>query len=411
MSRPRGGRLRRLIARPFSCKKGPSMKAWTLSCLAAAAVLCCTPRLPGGEPPLRMLILTGQNNHAWKETTPALARILTMTGRFTVDVTEHPEQCTAESFAHCDLVLSNWNELGPVKQWPEAARTGLLDFVRRGGGFVVVHAGGTMFLDWADFQKLIGGTWGKGTGHGARHAFEVKITDQEHPITRGLPPVFQTTDELWHKMLVQPEKKVLATAFSAKDKGGTDQDEPMAMVTEFGKGRCFNLVLGHDTTAMESAGFQTLLLRGPSGRPRAGSTIAAAGPAHADPDVLLRAVVGLQVRPEPRRPRDVAEVRRLRSPAIRRPRKNLAGKTARPARRRRHARLQAVPLRQLSLVGHAGRGAGPGPAARRRRTRPAGPFRLGTHPGRRVARGPAGSGQDRPRQDEDRPDRFARCTA
>ena len=63
-------------------------------------------------------------------------------------------------------------------------------------------------------------------------------------------------------MATQPEKKVLATAFSAKDRGGSGQDEPVAMTTEFGRGRCFNLVLGHNVAAMENAGFQTLLVRG-----------------------------------------------------------------------------------------------------------------------------------------------------
>ena len=229
----------------------------------AAAVLLGASRLESAEPQpaIRVLILSGQNNHDWKKTTPVLAKILTGSGRFTVEVTEHPEQCTAETFARCDLVLSNWNALGPKKEWPEATRRALLDFVRGGGAFVVVHAGGTMFIDWTDFQKLIGATWGPGTGHGSKHLFEVKIVDPDHPITKGLP-AFHITDELWHRMAAQPEKKVLATAFSAKEKGGSGQDEPMVMVTEFGKGHCFNLVLGHDVSAMENAGFRLLLLRG-----------------------------------------------------------------------------------------------------------------------------------------------------
>ena len=42
----------------------------------------------------------------------------------------------------------------------ELFRNAVLEFVRNGGGFVVVHAGGTMFGDWTDFQKLIGGHLG-----------------------------------------------------------------------------------------------------------------------------------------------------------------------------------------------------------------------------------------------------------
>ena len=220
----------------------------------------------GETPPkLRVLIFSGQNNHDWRKTTPALKQILT-DGGFAVEVTEHPEQCNAAMFAKFNCIVGNWNNWGvssgAAKDWPEQTRRDFLDFVRNGHGFVVVHAGGAMFFDWPEFQKLIGGTWGLGTtGHGHIHAFEVKFADSTHPITKGVAP-FTTTDELWHRMATQPEKKVLATAFSAKEHGGSGQDEPVAMTTEFGRGRCFNLVLGHNVAAMENAGFQTLLVRG-----------------------------------------------------------------------------------------------------------------------------------------------------
>ena len=216
---------------------------------------------------LRVLIFSGQNNHDWRKTTPVLKQILT-NGGFEVDVSEHPEQCNAVTFGPFDCIVSNWNNWNNfgrakvgVSEWPEQTRKDFLDFVRNGHGFVVVHAGGASFLEWPEFQKLIGGTWGKTTGHGHIHAFEVKFADPAHPITKGLAP-FTTTDELWHRMAIQPEKKILATAFSAKEQGGSGQDEPVAMTTEFGRGRCFNLVLGHDVKAMENAGFQELLVRG-----------------------------------------------------------------------------------------------------------------------------------------------------
>lgn len=233
-----------------------------LPVFGAACLLALSVIGQAAEKPLRVLIFSGQNNHVWQETTPELAKILTESGRFIVKTTEHPEACT--SFADCDVVLSNWNTLGPKeapKEWPTATREAFLNFVRAGGGFVVVHAGGTSFHDWAEYQKLIGAVWGKGTKHGPIHKFQVKITDTTHPITQGLES-FETTDELWHKMVAQPERKVLATAFSAPDQRGSGKDEPMVMVTQFGKGRCFNLVLGHDVAAMGSSGFRTLLRRG-----------------------------------------------------------------------------------------------------------------------------------------------------
>jgi type 1 glutamine amidotransferase len=239
----------------------------TCALFAAALFLSVSRSADAADAPakLRVLIFSGQNNHDWRQTTPALQRVLASSKRFAVEVTEHPEKCDAATFARFDCILSNWNNFngsgGAVKEWPQAMRNDFLAFVRAGHGFVVVHAGGAMFTDWPDFQKLIGGTWGPKTGHGAIHSFQVKFVAADDPITKGLAP-FTTTDELWHRMAVQPEKKVLATAFSAKDRGGSGQDEPVAMTTQFGRGRCFNLVLGHNAAAIENAGFQKLLVRG-----------------------------------------------------------------------------------------------------------------------------------------------------
>jgi len=63
-------------------------------------------------------------------------------------------------------------------------------------------------------------------------------------------------------MAAQPTKKMVCTALSAKSKRGTGEYEPVTMWTRFGKGRCFNLVLGHDVEAMRNTAWRTLLLRG-----------------------------------------------------------------------------------------------------------------------------------------------------
>jgi len=232
------------------------------ACILWFSVLLSTGCAADGS--LRVLIFSGQNNHNWQKTTPVLKEILTQSGHFMVDVTEHPETCDAETFSRYDVLISNWNTYAKnamVKEWPQQMRDAFVNFIRKGGGFVVVHAGGSSFHDWADYQKIIGGTWGAHTGHGPIHEFEVKFTGVDNPITRGLAS-FKTTDELWHRMELQPDKTVLATAFDALDKGGTGMDEPVVLATQFGKGRCFNLVLGHDDRGMQSTGFQALLLRG-----------------------------------------------------------------------------------------------------------------------------------------------------
>lgn len=220
--------------------------------------------IPAKADPVRVLLLTGQNNHAWRETTPVLQRILEGTRRFEVDVTEEPESMTFESLSPYGLLLSNWNSWGQdvrVKEWPKVAQDALIAFMKEGKGFVSVHAGSSSFYDWREYQELAITSWKIGeTGHGKRHSFRVTPTAEKHPITGGMLP-FAIFDELWHCVPTPPETQILATAYSSEESGGTGADEPVVMVREFGQGRSVNILLGHDVQAMSHESFAILLSR------------------------------------------------------------------------------------------------------------------------------------------------------
>ncbi|NQT89323.1 ThuA domain-containing protein [bacterium] len=220
--------------------------------------------IAGAGTPLRVLLLTGRNNHNWKATTPVVQQMYEKSGHFTVTVCAKPETLTAEEFGKCDVVVSNWSNWPKTdhRDWGEDTEKAFLDFVRGGGGFVVFHAAAATFTAWPEFQQLIGTTWAKGkTGHGPIHEFEVKIADAEHPVTKGVKN-FTMRDELWHRAGRTGELKILCTAMSEKKKGGSGQEEPVAHWREFGKGRCFHMILGHDAKTIENAGWQALMLRG-----------------------------------------------------------------------------------------------------------------------------------------------------
>jgi len=258
--------------------------------LVAALIAALAVGAAGAAPgPLRVLILSGMNNHDWRQTTPALKAIYEESGRFAVDVSDDPSSLSAEMLAKYDLVASNWtNYPTEDRVWGETAGNALLDFVRGGKGFVTFHAGAACFPTWPEYQRLIGAGWVMGTtAHGAIHTFQVTIRDKEHPITRGLEDL-SIRDELWHRMGLQPTAHVLCTAFSATEMGGTGKDEPVALVTEPGKGRCFNLVLGHDAAAMVSPGWRLLMLRGSEWAATGKVTISAP----VDVDRALKAAAG-----------------------------------------------------------------------------------------------------------------------
>ncbi len=218
----------------------------------------------GAAPKLRVLIYSGLNNHDWRSTTPVLKSMLAGCPRFgPVDVTDDPASVDQAKLARYDVIVSNWTPYPDTRRtWRPETEAAFLDFIRNGGGFVVIHAAACTFQVWPEFQHLIALTWKEHhTSHAAYHTFRVSIAASGHPIARGLTD-FYTTDELYQNMvrLTPQPQNVVFKAFSAKDKGGTGKDEPMLVCTEMGRGRGVNLLLGHDAAAM-GAGFKTLLLR------------------------------------------------------------------------------------------------------------------------------------------------------
>lgn len=244
--------------------KAIALRLAVAACAALAAVIIVSAQDSAGHK-IKALILTGANNHDWKSTTPLLKRIYEESGRFTVDVTEDPPSALkASNLAKYDVLVGNWAAWPKVTghQWGAEGEKAFADYIKKGGGFALFHAASATFQDWPEYQQIAGGTWDTNkTGHGAIHEFEVKVVDAGHPVTRGLAG-FKISDELWHRTGFQTNVHVLCEAFSAKEKGGSGQMEPVAITTSFGMGRGFYNVLGHDTNAMNNPGWQALMLRG-----------------------------------------------------------------------------------------------------------------------------------------------------
>ncbi len=236
------------------------MKSFRI-CLVSAALSC----FAAADVKPRVLILSGANNHDWKQTTPAIRAALEETGRFEVDVEENVIAMKPEAFAPYAVVLGNFNTFGgdapATKEWPVQTRQAFLDHMAKGNGLVIVHAGSSVFYDWPEFQTLACGTWKDGTGHGAIHLNRVTFTDQESPITKGLEP-FWIRDEFWQNIHVAPGAKPLASVTPDPAFQGSGKPENILFTTESGGARGFAIFLGHDVVTMNNSAWKTLLQRG-----------------------------------------------------------------------------------------------------------------------------------------------------
>jgi hypothetical protein len=122
---------------------------------------------------------------------------------------------------------------------------------------------------------MSGGNWRPNNGHHSpQHDYALDIKDPDHPIMLGFKtPLMIRNDELFANLRWQPAGSyhVLATAYDdhsrygAQDKQtkvGAGTDEPILWTTEFGKGRVFNIALGHGPEDTENPEFKAIFLRG-----------------------------------------------------------------------------------------------------------------------------------------------------
>lgn len=256
--------------------------------LVAFAVLCAVALSVSADEKIKVLIIDGQNNHNWKQTTPVLKKIFEDTNRFTVDVATSPPAGKKEEMAKFrpelakyDVVVSNYNG----EPWGKDLNDDFEKLLKDGKiGFVVIHAANNAFGGWKEYNQMIGMGWrgkeggkrltldddgkevfvesGKGDGSGHRYTgpFTVKVRDTEHPITKGMPKEWMhVRDELYDNMRGPIENvHILATAYS----NGTKAHEPMIWTVSYGKGRVFHTPMGHDVNAMRCWGFAGTVTRG-----------------------------------------------------------------------------------------------------------------------------------------------------
>jgi Trehalose utilisation len=284
-------------------------------CLTLGLVACAAPLSAADK--LKALIVDGQNNHlVWPKSTVMMKRYLEETGLFEIDVARtrylwkaerekawlplagageaedlpepKPDPSFDPDFSKYDLVVSNFG--WKAADWPEAAKRKLEDYMKNGGGLVVVHAADNSWPEWKEFNRMIGlGGWGgrnekdgpyvyyddkgeivrdesQGDGghHGPQNEFKVTMRDKQHPITKGLPDFWiHSQDECYSKLRGPAENlTILATACDSPELQAAGRHEPILMTIAYEKGRVFHTTLGHDTEAFEGVGFIVTFLRG-----------------------------------------------------------------------------------------------------------------------------------------------------
>ena len=226
------------------------------------ALLLLTITATAADKAIKVLIITGDHGHAWKDTTPVLKEILANAG-MEVAVTETPSKdLTDDNLSKFDALVLNYKDTkkgGPETMWSDANKKAFSDAVRGGKGLVVYHHASSAFVGGDDyskeFEKIISGGWRKQGNHGKKHEFGLTVRKDDHPITKGLVAEFpHANDELYQNSVMFPDSVTLVTAFSDKkiDPKNTDKHEAVVWVAQYGKGRVFYSALGHASATWDN---------------------------------------------------------------------------------------------------------------------------------------------------------------
>jgi type 1 glutamine amidotransferase len=235
--------------------------ARVLLVFAAATASCAS--APADEAaksgPTRVLIVTGEDypGHKWKETSPVLQQQLSMDQRLEVHLTQDLKDLCKPDIHNYDVLVIHFKNYDPEVPG-KRGQENLERFVRGGGGMVMVHFACGAFQEWPDFVKIAGRVWNeKLRGHDPHGTFRVEIVDHDHPTTKGLQS-FETTDELYTCLDGGTDIHVVADAQSKVDQ----KRYPMAFVLQYGAGRVFHCVLGHDAPSLRVPAVGELFRRG-----------------------------------------------------------------------------------------------------------------------------------------------------
>jgi type 1 glutamine amidotransferase len=186
----------------------------------------------------------------------AMVRELARRRGLRVAVTEDPQRFSDRGLRGVRAVVF-LSSTGNVLDRPQ--ERALERFVRRGGGWLGIHAAADAERGWGFYQDgLLGGA--RFTGHPPIQRATVVVDDRSHPATRGLPRRWTREDE-WYSFSSSPRRRAHVVASVDErtyDPGGLRMgaDHPVAWSRRVRRGRAFYTALGHTTASYAEPAFR-----------------------------------------------------------------------------------------------------------------------------------------------------------
>jgi PKD repeat protein/glucose/arabinose dehydrogenase len=218
------------------------------------------------EPGYRVLVFSKVTNFA-HDSIPAGVEAVKKLGAengFEVEATDDAGAFTDANLARFKAIVFNNTNSTPEKGdlLDADQRAALQKYVRGGGGWVGLHAASASERDWGWYEGLVGAIFDQ---HPAVQTGRIKVLDHAHPSTKGLPELWERTEE-WYNWRANPTGKVhtLAQVKVRDGVSGLDEgvDQPWSWCQNYDGGRSWYTAGGHAKSAFQEDGFLQHLLGG-----------------------------------------------------------------------------------------------------------------------------------------------------
>jgi len=222
--------------------------------------------VPAGDAPPRVLYLThsaGFKHGVLPLSEQILPELGRSSGAFDATVTSDPAVISEQNLGNYAAVIFFTTGELPID---ESQKRALVEFVRRGRGFVGIHSATDTFFKWPEYLELIGGYF---DGHPWHQPVTIRVEDREHPATAHLPAAFTVKEEIYqfrawsrdrvHVLLSLDPASVDLTKPGVRRR---DRDFALAWTREFGRGRMFYTALGHEEDLWRDERFRQHLVGG-----------------------------------------------------------------------------------------------------------------------------------------------------
>ncbi|QQM39770.1 ThuA domain-containing protein [Streptomyces liliifuscus] len=177
---------------------------------------------------------------------------------FRVDATEDAGAFSSRNLGRYDAVVF-LSTTGDVLN--NAQQRAFEGYIKRGGGYVGIHAAADTEYDWEFYGGLAGAYF---QSHPAIQPARIEVEDRAHPATSHLGESWNRTDE-WYNYRSNPRDRahILASLDESSYSGGTmSGDHPIAWCQEYRGGRAFYTGSGHTKESYADPAFRQHLLGG-----------------------------------------------------------------------------------------------------------------------------------------------------